>query len=282
MKIWHQSLTSIEDIPAYRDAVVNHLSKITRPDVDVVLHGMSKETYPQQYPGHFITYNYLQSLHKEQFIRNAMIAEKAGYDAVFIGTIPDVGLLEARSIVDIPVIGYGQASMHIASMLGTKIGIVNFLAPLVDQLRFNAQQYGLAQKVGPIIQADIGFYDILEGFNNPKPIIDKFTIAAQQAIAEGADVIIPGEGPMNIFLANFGIHHVDNVPIIDSFGAGIKMCETMVDLYKVSGMSIARTGFFNEKPPAEVLEKLRGYYNLPAVSADMDFGLSIRSVANPI
>jgi len=50
----------------------------------------------------------------------------------------------------------------------------------------------------------------------------------------------------------------------------------------VSGMSIARTGFFNEKPPTEVLEKLRGYYNLPDVSADMDFGLSIRSVASPI
>ncbi|MEK3953977.1 aspartate/glutamate racemase family protein [Psychrobacillus sp. FSL K6-1464] len=282
MKIWHQSLTSIEDIPVYRDAVVNHFSKIARPDVDVVLHGMSKETYPQQYPGHFITYNYLQSLHKEQFIRNAMIAEKAGYDAVFIGTIPDVGLIEARSIVDIPVIGYGQASMHIASMLGTKIGIVNFLAPLVDQLRFNAQQYGLGEKVGPIIQADIGFYDILEGFDNPQPIIEKFTIAAQQAIAQGADVIIPGEGPMNIFLANFGIHHVDNVPIIDSFGAGIKMCETMVDLYKISGMSMARTGFFNEKPPAEVLEKLRSYYNLPDVSADMDFGLSIRSVTSSV
>lgn len=282
MKIWHQSLTSIEDIPVYRDAVVNHLSKIARPDVDVVLHGMSKETYPQQYPGHFITYNYLQSLHKEQFIRNAMIAEKAGYDAVFIGTIPDVGLIEARSIVDIPVIGYGQASMHIASMLGTKIGIVNFLAPLVDQLRFNAQQYGLGEKVGPIIQADIGFYDILEGFDNPQPIIEKFTIAAQQAIAQGADVIIPGEGPMNIFLANFGIHHVDNVPIIDSFGAGIKMCETMVDLYKISGMSMARKGFFNEKPPAEFLEKLRSYYNLPDVSADMDFGLSIRSVTSSV
>lgn len=282
MKIWHQSLTSIEDIPVYRDAVVNHLSKIARPDVDVVLHGMSKETYPQQYPGHFITYNYLQSLHKEQFIRNAMIAEKAGYDAVFIGTIPDVGLIEARSIVDIPVIGYGQASMHIASMLGTKIGIVNFLAPLVDQLRFNAQQYGLGEKVGPIIQADIGFYDILEGFDNPQPIIEKFTIAAQQAIAQGADVIIPGEGPMNIFLAKFGIHHVDNVPIIDSFGAGIKMCETMVDLYKISGMSMARRGFFNEKPPAEVLEKLRSYYNLPDVLADMDFGLSIRSVTSSV
>lgn len=277
MKIWHQSLTSIEEIPAYRDAVIQHLKKVARPDVDVVLHGMTNDTYPEDYPGHYITYNYLQSLHKEQFIRNALIAEKAGYDAVFIGTIPDVGLIEARALVDIPVIGYGQASMHIASMLGSKIGIVNFLAPLADQLRFNAQQYGLAQKLGPIVQADVGFYEIMEGYANPQPIIDKFIEAAQKAIAQGADVLIPGEGPMNIFLATHHIHHVGNVPIVDSFGAGIKMCESLVDLQKVSGMTITRQGYFNEKPPVEIVEKLRAYYHLKHVTADLDFGLSIRN-----
>lgn len=278
MKIWHQSLTSIEEIPAYRDAVINHLVKIARPDVDIVLHGMTNDTYPENYPGHYITYNYLQSLHKEQFIRNALIAEKAGYDAVFIGTIPDVGLIEARSLVNIPVIGYGQASMHMASMLGSKIGIVNFLAPLADQLRFNAQQYGLSQKLGPIVQADIGFYDIMEGYKNPQPIIDKFMEAAEKAIAEGADVIIPGEGPMNIFLATHQIHHVGSVPIVDSFGTGIKMCESLVDLQKVSGMTMTRAGYYNEKPPEEIVEKLRDYYGLKNVSAADDFGLSVRKV----
>lgn len=280
MKIWHQSLTSIEDIPEYRDAVIQHILKIARPDVDVVLHGMTNDTYPENYPGHYITYNYLQSLHKEQFIRNALIAEKAGYDAVFIGTIPDVGLIEARALVDIPVIGYGQASMHMASMLGSKIGIVNFLAPLADQLRFNAQQYGLAQKLGPIVQADIGFYDIMEGYKNPQPIIDKFIAAAETAIAQGADVIIPGEGPMNIFLATHHIHHVGNVPIIDSFGTGIKMCESLVDLQKISGMTVTRVGYYNEKPPTEIVEKLRDYYNLKQAAADMDFGLSVRATAS--
>lgn len=278
MKIWHQSLTTIEEIPQYRDAVVNHISKIARPDVDVVLHGLDSKTYPEQYPGNYITYNYLQSLHKEQFIRNALIAEKAGYDAVFIGTIPDVGLIEARSLVDIPVIGYGQASMHFASMLGTKIGIVNFLEPLAAQLRFNAEQYGIAQKLGPIVQADIAFYDILAGFENPEPIIERFEKAARQAIAEGADVIIPGEGPMNIFLATHGVHRIDDVPIVDSFGAGIKMCESLVDLQRSSGMSMTRKGYYHAKPPEEIVGKLRAHYNLQQVTAEMDFGLSIREV----
>lgn len=159
-------------------------------------------------------------------------------------------ITEARALVDIPVIGYGQASMH------------------------------MAQKLGPIVQADIGFYDIMEGYKNPQPIIDKFIAAAEIAIAQGADVIIPGKGPMNIFLATHHIHHVGNVPIIDSFGTGIKMCESLVDLQKVSGMTMTRVGYYNEKPPTEIVEKLRGYYNLKKTAADMDFGLSVRATAS--
>ncbi|RHW39365.1 hydantoin racemase [Lysinibacillus yapensis] len=278
MKIWHQSLTSIENVPAYRDAVIAHIQKIARPDVEVVLHGMSNETYPTEYPGHFITYSYLQNLHREQFIRNALIAESAGYDCMFIGTIPDVGLLEARTLVDIPVIGYGQASLHMASMLGDRIGIVNFLAPLADQLRYNASRYGMSEKLGPIVQTTVGFYDILEGFKNPQPVIDSFIKSAEEAIAQGADVIIPGEGPMNVFLATHGISRIGDVPIVDSFGAGIKMCESLTDLKKFSGVTMTRKGYFNAKPPAEAVSKLREFYNQESnIHPGLDYGLSVRA-----
>ena len=46
MKIWHQSLTSIEKVVPYRDAVKNHLRRVARPDVEIVLHGMFEDTYP--------------------------------------------------------------------------------------------------------------------------------------------------------------------------------------------------------------------------------------------
>ena len=279
MKIWHQSLTSIEQVIPYRDAVSNHIQKVARPDVEVVLHGMSNETYPSDYPGHFITYNYLQNLHREQFIRNAMIAEAAGYDCVFIGTIPDVGLQEARTLVDIPVIGYGQASFHIASMLGDRIGVVNFLEPLQAQLRQNIERYGLASKLGPIVQTSIGFYDVLEGFKNPELVIESFMESAKQAIAQGADVIVPGEGPLNIFLATHGISRIDDVPIVDSFAAGIKMCETMVDLKENSGVTMTRKGFYNSKPPQEAVERLRALYKQDTnLHADLDWGYSIKAV----
>jgi Asp/Glu/hydantoin racemase len=278
MKIWHQSLTSIEKVVPYRDAVINHIRRVARPGVEVVLHGMSEDTYPTNYPGHFITYSYLQNLHREQFVRAALMAESAGYDAMFIGTIPDVGLLEARTLVDIPVIGYGQASFHMASMLGDRIGVVNFLAPLADELRENAARYGLGGKLGPIVQTDVGFDDVLAGFNDPEPVIASFKKAAEIAISEGADVIVPGEGPMNVFLATHGISRIGDVPVVDSFAAGIKMCESLVDLRKNSGVYMTRQGYYNAKPPVEAVARLRELYGLvPIPDPKNDRGLSVRA-----
>ena len=280
MKIWHQSLTTIENVPAYRDAVVNHIRKIARPGVEVVLHGMSEDTYPTHYPGHYITYSYLQNLHREQFIRAALIAEKAGYDAMFIATIPDVGLLEARTLVDIPVVGYGQASLHVASMLGDCISIVNFLAPLADELRQNASRYGLGGKLGPIVQSEAGFDQVLAGFSDPAPVIAAFERAAEKAIAQGADVIVPGEGPMNVFLATHGISRIGDVPVVDSFAAGIKMCEARADLKRTSGVYMTRKGYFNARPPAEAVERLRELYGLdPDPQPSEDRGLSVKAGA---
>jgi allantoin racemase len=279
MKIWHQSLTTIDSVPQYRDAIMNHVSRIARPDVEVVLHGMTEETYPTHYPGIFITHAYLQNLHREQFVRAALMAEKAGYDAMFIATIPDVGLLEARTLVDIPVVGYGQASFHMASMLGDCIGVVNFLAPLADELRQNAARYGLGGKLGPIVQTDVGFDAILAGFKDPQPVIDSFIKAAESAISEGADVIVPGEGPINVFLATHGISRIGDVPIVDSFGAGIKMCESLADLQRVSGVYMTRKGYFNAKPPVEAVERLREMYGLePSPDPKNDNGISVKGV----
>lgn len=55
------------------------------------------------------------------------------------------------------------------------------------------------------------------------------------------------------------------------------MCESLVDLQKVSGMTMTRVGYYNEKPPTEIVEKLRDYYNLKRATAELDFGLSARA-----
>ena len=39
MKIWHQSFTVLQNVPAYAEAIQQHLRRVLRPDTEVVLHG---------------------------------------------------------------------------------------------------------------------------------------------------------------------------------------------------------------------------------------------------
>ena len=88
---------------------------VAAPGTQVDLHGMEPGTYPSDYPGTHIGYAYLSGLHKEQFVQAALRAQDEGYDAFLIATIPDTGYEEVRTLVDIPVVAFGQTSVLMAS-----------------------------------------------------------------------------------------------------------------------------------------------------------------------
>lgn len=264
MKVWHQSFTVLDDVPSYRDALSRHLERAARPGVSVHLHGMAKGTYPSDYPGTHIKYVYFQNVHKEQFIKAGLDAQEKGYDAFFIATFVDTGYEEMRSLLDIPVVAYGQASILVASMLGDRVGVVNFIDGLEPQIRRNARVYGLQDILGPMVKIDAEFGDLMGAHDNPDPVIDAFRNAARKAIAAGANVVIPGEGPMNVFLADHGVSVVDDVPVVDSLGAGLKLCESLIDLRTSSGLGPSRRGLYFAKPPAEAVSAVRSFYFRPS------------------
>ncbi len=260
MRIWHQSFTVLDDVPHYRDALARHLARVASPGTEITFHGMDLGTYPSDYPGVHIGYSYLASLHREQFVQAAQRAEQEGYDAFVIGTIPDTGFEEARSIVDIPVVAFGNASIGYASQLGSCVGIVHFIPQLQDQIRRNVRNYGFGDLVGPIVQVDTAFHDIMTAYAEPAGLLSAFERAARTAIAAGANVIVPGEGPLNVFLADQGVTRVDDVPVIDSVGSILQLAEVRVAAHRRSGLKPGRTGFYYAQPPAEAIRATRAFY----------------------
>lgn len=261
MRIWHHSFTVLEDLPAYAELLQRHSDDVTRPGTEVVLHGMRPGSYPSDYPGDHIRYSYLQRRHTQQFIDAALKAQAEGFDAYFIATIPDVGFEDIRTLIDIPVIGFGQASLLVAATLGAPAGIVNFIAALRPQLRRNAQLYGLGNLLGPIVPISASFTDITAGYAKPAPLIDAFRAAGREAIAQGANVLIPGEGPLNVFLADHDIRDVDGVPVIDSIAASLKLCELRVDLARSTGLGPNRAGgLYFDGPAAALVEAVHDFY----------------------
>ena len=262
LRIWHQSFTVLSDLPAYEAALAAHFRRVARPDTEVVMHGMQPGTYETEYPGIDIRHHVIQHLHSAQFIAAAVAAERSGFDAFAIMSIPDVGLQEARQVVDIPVVGYGESAMLTACMLGARFGIITFIEDMPELIAANAVRYGLGERCAASRPAGFGFHDVLAGFAQPGPLIERFEAAARSLIREGADVIIPGEAPLNVLLARNGVNRVDDCPVLDSIAATIKMAESLADLRRVGGVRASRKGYFRSRPAPERIAELARFYGL--------------------
>jgi Asp/Glu/hydantoin racemase len=264
MRIWHQSFTALENLPAYEAVLQAHMQRVCRPDTEVVLHGLHPDTYRTRtaHRSIDIRYGYLLNLHANQFVLAGLAAARDGYDAYAVSTIPDAGLQEVRSLVQIPAVGYGEASMHVACMLGQRFGILNFIRELAPMLEDNVRRYGLQSRLAGVRHVGFTFKDVLPAFEQPAPLIERFEEAARGMIRDGADVIIPGEVPLCVLLASQGINRVDNVPILDALTVTMKMAELFVDLWRVTGVRPSRDNYFTASPPLERVMELVRFYGL--------------------
>lgn len=269
MRIWHQSFTVLSDLPAYEAALASHSAKILRPDSEIVLHGQAIGTYPGNYPGDDIGYGYTYWVHGHQWIAAARAAERQGFDAYAMCTLPNPMLREARAVVDIPVIGLGETAFHVASMYGYRFGVMLFIDRMIPLYREQIESYGLASRCATVRASGFSFHDVLAGFDDPGPLIERFTESARRLIAEeGADVIVPGEVPLSLLLASNGVARVDDVPVIDTLAVTLKMTEMMVDLRRATGLAPSRHGFMNSTPGRERLDQVMAFYGLDRLEFD--------------
>lgn len=159
------------------------------------------------------------------------------YDAITIGCFYDPGLRELREILEIPVLGIGETSMAIASLLGHRFSIIVGRKKWIPKMSDNALIYGYNRKIASWVSIDM----TVENFHNkPKEeIIEVIVDRSKKAIKEDlAEVLILGCAAIE------GITDVLNerlkVPIIDPVAVTFKVAETIADLKKKMGLSISK------------------------------------------
>ena len=255
MRIWHQSLTVLEDVPEYAARMREHIRRAVRPDTEVVLHGLLPGTYPANYPGDDISYAFFFAMHSLQFPLQALNAEKAGFDAMAVCTLPDPMLREARSLVDIPVVGAGEVCFAAAAAGGRKFGMLLFIDRMAERYREQIREMRLEANCVGIEPVGFTFREAMAAFANPGLIMDRFDIAARRLIAAGARAIIPGEIPLNVLLASIGKRDVDGVPLLDSLALTLQAAEK-------APRERPREGWSGAKPPRERVEQVLRYYGL--------------------
>lgn len=260
IRIWHQSFTVLADLGTYETALKKHFARVARAGTEILMHGMHPGTYRSNYPGDDIRHAGLQHLHAIQFITAGLAAQKEGFDAYAISSLPDPGLREIRSMLTIPVVGYGESAMLTACLLGKKFSVMVFINELADLIKDNVQRYGLSERLSEVSDVGFRFADVLAGYSDPQPLIRQFIDSARRQIRNGADVLIAGEAPLCVLLAANGISNVDGVPVLDSLSSWIKHAEMLVDLQRQSGITTCRKGYFFEPPSLQRIEEILDFY----------------------
>ena len=260
IRIWHQSFTVLSDLGAYDAALKEHFKRVSRPETEIVMHGMREGTYRTNYPGNDIRHVGIQYLHGIQFVEAGLEARRDGFDAYAISSLPDPALREIRSLLTIPVVGYGESAMLTACLLGMRFSVLVFISELAELLEENVRRYGLRERLAGVADVGFRFADVLAGFSDPAPLIERFRTAARAQIAQGAHVIIPGEAPLCVLLAKHGVSSVDGVPVLDSLSCWVKHAEMLVDLKRQSNITACRKGYFHEPPAADRIAEILKFY----------------------
>ena len=92
-----------------------------------------------------------------------------------------------------------------------------------------------------------------------EPFLRAFEAAAQRALDNGADVLLPGQTIIAELLWKAGITRFQDAVVLDPRLPMLRMAEMMVDMRK-AGMSACRRGFYWAKPPADLTAAMNAFY----------------------
>lgn len=156
-----------------------------------------------------------------------MLAEHhSGFDAAVIAAFGDPGLLGARELFDLPVVGMAEAAMLTACMLGKRFAIVTFAQALGPWYRECVEMHGLAGRLAGIRMLDGAFASVSDVQEEKEDLLVQLANAA--VAQDEADVVILAGAP----LAGLADKVKDRipVPVIDQIAAAVKQAETLVSL----------------------------------------------------
>jgi Asp/Glu/hydantoin racemase len=262
MRIWYQSLFDGGRMPAYFEGLKARAKQVARPGVEAEFHGMPEGTYGDKLPSDVARHPYLMSLHIQFILDNALRAEAEGYDVFAIGSVQDPGIEEARALVDIPVVGYGESAMHFACLLGSRFSVIAFQAGFDQMMDLRIKRLGLAERALPTTLMDAGFADVSKGLENPDSLVKNFSVTARRVIAQGAEALIPGQLYLSEAIARAGVTRIDEVPIVDGLTATLKMAEAMADMKRL-GIGVTRRGYTHARPSRDMIDHARRVHSRP-------------------
>lgn len=233
-----------------------NLKRVARQDTTFDI-----ENIADMYPLKNNQWIYFKYMCTDGTLEKVIQAQKDGYDSIFISCNLDIGLHEARQLVDIPVTATLESAALLSHMMGMGYSLVT-----VDHQNGKIQEdllntYGLHEHFVSQRPFYIDANDLHHGNTPSGEVIEAVVSAAKECVKkDGAEVVIPGCTLAGSILTHDvpDVEKVIGAPVIDGMVAGFKLAEMMGDLNLLDIPIISRRGWF-QKPPKSDMNTLRAF-----------------------
>jgi len=156
-------------------------------------------------------------------------AQEEGYDAVCIDTMSDSGMAALRSVLDIPVVSPGRASMLFALTLGSKFSVLAQWKPSIVRYNKAIPEWGLTRQCASVRSFDVEpSFDTLMDGKEDKVFPKMLDVCMQCVEQDGADVVILGSTTMH--QAALWLAERLPVPLINPGPLTYKLVESLLAL----------------------------------------------------
>jgi allantoin racemase len=159
----------------------------------------------------------------------AVKAEADGYDAVVpFGTL-DAGVELSRNLVRIPVVGAGQAVMHLGVQLSNRLGVIAYEEKSIAFMRKQLHAWRVADSVVGMRSVQI---PLPESTKNRDAMRERFIKVARELIDNhDAEIIVPmGVTMVPVQYATAEFEKELGVPVMDALKTGIQTAEMLVHM----------------------------------------------------
>lgn len=170
-------------------------------------------------------------------------------DAVVINCFADPGLHPLRELLDIPVVGAGEAAWLLACSLGWRIGHVSILNNSVSHAYMRTAQLGLAHRLAASIPVPMGVLEL--GTDRDKTLAAIVACAREAIDLHAADVIVLGCTGMYPYVK--AVRDQVPAPIVEPTEAGLWLAVTQAHI----GFRYCRKWLYMPAHPPPLNQALR-------------------------
>ncbi|MFC2165369.1 aspartate/glutamate racemase family protein [Acidobacteriota bacterium] len=169
---------------------------------------------------------YEEYLSIPETVKKVVQAEKEGFDGAIVGCYGDPGIDAMREMVKIPVVGPGETSMLVASMLGHRFSIITVMDSVVPSLEKLARIVGVDGKLASVRAANIPVLDLKKDIETTKR---RMIAESEKAMADDrADVIILGCMSMAFMGVSDEMQETLGIPVVNPAVVSLKVLESLI------------------------------------------------------